>query len=74
MMSSDEADSHGHGDDDGGHSHNKEGIWRGLVALGGVYFFFLTERIMGIVTDWRRKVNEKQVNILQNDGWCSCVR
>ena len=47
-----------HDDHQGGHS--KQGIYKGLVAFAGVYFFFLTERIMGIVTEWRRRINREK--------------
>ena len=50
-----------HGEDA---EHTQEGIWLGLVALGGIYFFFLTERLMGIISKWRRDVRKKKKVIL----------
>ena len=40
--------------------HTQEGVWLGLVALGGIYFFFLTERLMGIISKWRTNVRKKK--------------
>ena len=40
--------------------HTEEGVWLGLVALGGIYFFFLTERLMGILSKWRSDVRKKK--------------
>ena len=62
-------DRHGHEDHGDSHEdvniiikaeHTQEGIWLGLVALGGIYFFFLTERLMGILSKWRSNIRKKK--------------
>ena len=45
---------------EGEEEHTQEGIWLGLVALGGIYFFFLTERLMGILSKWRSNIRKKK--------------
>ncbi|KAK3099669.1 hypothetical protein FSP39_007779, partial [Pinctada imbricata] len=54
---------HGHG-----HTHAKTAdlakeqkkVFKGLLGLGGVYFFFMVERIVTIVTDHKRRKKEKK--------------
>ncbi len=68
-------DRHGHGADEGlpgtgshdhghpGHEepgHSQGAIWLGCVAFAGIYFFFLTERLMGIFSKWRSDKNKKK--------------
>ncbi|XP_041372401.1 zinc transporter ZIP10-like [Gigantopelta aegis] len=39
--------------------HNLTNIWKGLCALLGVFFFFLMERVLHIVTDMKRRKKSK---------------
>jgi hypothetical protein len=39
----------------GGHSHDTGPIYKGLCGLLGIYFFFFTERMLTIFTDYKRK-------------------
>ena len=66
---SDESGGHeGHGHNgqvqtqDVGHDHHVA-VWKGMVVLGGIYFFFLAERAMGMVTSWKRN-RRKSVRII----------
>ena len=69
----DHVDSH---EDEAEHTH--EGIWLGLVALGGIYFFFLTERLMGILSKWRSNIRKKKkvrtCVLITFLSWVNCSR
>ncbi|XP_012945688.1 zinc transporter ZIP10 isoform X1 [Aplysia californica] len=53
--------SHSHGDKGGGDDHSTA-AWKGLSALGGILFFFITERLLTIYTIIKRnrKSNKQQ--------------
>ena len=67
MMEESNEDGHGHGaageDGEEGHAHSLEGVWFGLVALGGIYFFFIMERLMAILNDCRKNKRVKSVRV-----------
>ncbi|KAK7092500.1 hypothetical protein V1264_008236 [Littorina saxatilis] len=48
---SDSDHDHGTAEEEGGHDDTS--VWKGLVALLGLLFFFLAERVLIIVTSWR---------------------
>ena len=49
--SPEDAHSHSHGD----------AVYKGLVALGGIYFFFLVERIMRMYSERNKKISKMKV-------------
>ena len=72
-------DSHSHGDDDnhGSHDHNTA-VYKGLVALMGIYSFFLIERLMKIYSTYKRRRNIRRVGVSLCEGQghhkrCCCV-
>ncbi|ELT90758.1 hypothetical protein CAPTEDRAFT_18141 [Capitella teleta] len=38
-----------------GHGHDLDPIWKGAVILVGIYTFFMVERIMAMITQWKRQ-------------------
>ena len=56
-------DAHAHGDDDHHESHDghRTAVYKGLVALAGIYSFFLIERIMKIYSTSKRRRNKRHV-------------
>lgn len=63
--------SHDHDHDHDHDSHTSESslqsmekiaIWRGLAALGGIFLFFVAERLLGALTTYRRQKREAKVN------------
>ncbi|GFT64836.1 zinc transporter ZIP10 [Trichonephila clavipes] len=55
------------GGEGGEHDHNdpmssvnaeKIAIWRGLAALGGIFFFFVAERLLGNYANYRKRRKE----------------
>ncbi|XP_060557737.1 zinc transporter ZIP10-like [Ruditapes philippinarum] len=44
----------------GGHSHDTGPIYKGLCGLLGIYFFFFTERILTMFTEYKRKKKHKR--------------
>lgn len=37
-----------------GHDHT-DAVWKGLVALAGIYAFFIMEQMVAILTRWKRR-------------------
>ncbi|XP_067136233.1 zinc transporter ZIP10-like [Centruroides vittatus] len=55
------ADEHSHGEEA---SNEEEAmVFRGLVALGGVYFFFLAERLLNSFASFRQKRKAKRIRL-----------
>ena len=55
---------HGEGEKvEDSHHHSLEGVWFGLVALGGIYLFFIMERLIAIFNQCRRKKGVKSVRV-----------
>ncbi|XP_052804834.1 zinc transporter ZIP10-like isoform X2 [Mya arenaria] len=46
---------HGHSHGEDSHAHDLGPIYKGLGALMGIYFFFVIERILTIITEMKRK-------------------
>ncbi len=47
---------------DQGHSDSKDhhqAVYLGLISLGGMYFFFVTERLMALLSERKRRKTEK---------------
>lgn len=55
-----------------GHSHDgnasaediareRDAVYKGLVALGGVYFFFMAEKLLGYITEYRAEKKLEKV-------------
>lgn len=42
-------------------SIEKTAIWRGLATLGGIFLFFIAERLLGVLTVLRRQKKEAKV-------------
>ncbi|XP_053408590.1 zinc transporter ZIP10-like [Mercenaria mercenaria] len=52
----DEGGGHGgHDHGSGGHSHDTGPIYKGLCGLLGIYFFFFTERVLTMFTEYKRR-------------------
>ena len=51
-------------DHDNHSDHDRRPLYHGLVTLGGIYFFFLVERIIGLATKWKRTQNEHQMEVV----------
>ncbi|TGZ68080.1 hypothetical protein CRM22_004455 [Opisthorchis felineus] len=51
-ISAGEGHSHDAGDEGAGNGE-RMAVYKGLVALGGVYFFFMAEKILGFVSEYR---------------------
>lgn len=74
-------DEHGHGRRHG-HSHHAhdphshDGMWKGLVAVMGVVFFYFTEKGLTLVTEWRKRIMRmnkenklpSRVRVMRNDN------
>ena len=56
---------HGHDSSEGSgdHQHDLRGVWFGLVALSGIYFFFIMERLMAICMEQKRSKKVKTVSL-----------
>ncbi|XP_054722570.1 LOW QUALITY PROTEIN: zinc transporter ZIP10-like [Uloborus diversus] len=59
---------------EGAHSHDssiaairpkKTAIWRGFAALGGIFFFFIAERLLGALTAARKQKKEEDSKMFQ---------
>lgn len=76
--------SHGHGEQDQ-HNHS-DSMWKGLVAMLGVVFFYFTEKCLSLITEWRKKrmrndkknklplrvrVMTNEIGCLKSSGSCS---
>ena len=46
-----------HGEEEEGHSN--EAMWKGMVVLSGIYIFFIAERLMTMLTQWKRNATKK---------------
>ena len=59
-----ESSDHGEheGEESGEHSHHTS-VFLGVVALSGMYLFFIMERMMTLITDWKHK-KRKRVQML----------
>ncbi|XP_059150270.1 zinc transporter ZIP10-like [Physella acuta] len=54
-----------------GHEHT-QAAWKGLMALGGILFFFITERLLTIVTVIKRNRNsERQIKKKRCEQFCA---
>lgn len=51
-MSSGHSHDHGHGEH--GHSTHDENTWKGFVAMLGLTFFFIMERLISLAGKWRK--------------------
>lgn len=51
-------ESHGHEDS---HGHNSQAVWIGLMALSGIYGFFILERVVTIITLVKNKKKRQVV-------------
>lgn len=52
---------------------NQEYLWRALIIFGGIYLFFWSERIMKIISEYRRKKKLKEISVpsstsIENEG------
>ncbi|CAD5115838.1 DgyrCDS4776 [Dimorphilus gyrociliatus] len=57
---------HAEGDD---HSHaDKSGVFKGLVALAGLYTFFIAERLLSILNRYQRKRRSRKAKMLTIDS------
>jgi len=67
---------HGSADDMHGHDDHYLAIWKGLTACMGIHFFFIIERVMGIFSQWRQKMNQRRSRAVStsNMGPSSSVR
>jgi len=45
------------------HSGHRDAVWHGLVTLGGIYLFFLVERIVGLYSERKRMQNERRLQV-----------
>lgn len=53
---------HSHGEEEGGDEAAEEriAVLKGLLGLGGIYFFFLAEKLVGTISEYRtEKAAEK---------------
>ncbi|OON18741.1 hypothetical protein X801_05401 [Opisthorchis viverrini] len=65
-ISAGEGHSHDAGHEDAGNGE-RIAVYKGLVALGGVYFFFMAEKILGFVSEYRaEKKLEKAKRAMQD--------
>ncbi|XP_035222159.1 zinc transporter ZIP10-like [Stegodyphus dumicola] len=63
-------DTHDHSKENSHHHTNgvslqsmeKTAIWRGLAALGGIFLFFIAERLLGALTTYRRRKKEAKLS------------
>ncbi|XP_063217568.1 zinc transporter foi [Bacillus rossius redtenbacheri] len=67
-------ESHGHSD---AHEHSSShdlNMWKGLAAALGVVFFFVTEKCLTLLAEWRKGVQKKRkaphshVHVMRDDG------
>ena len=69
---------HSHEEDEEANRRKNEAIYKGCVVLGGIYLFFITERMMTIVTDLRKKRQNEKVHFisrcLQNSLSHNCLK
>ena len=52
---------------------NHEYLWRALIIFGGIYLFFWSERLMKIISEYRRKKKLKEISVpsstsIENEG------
>ncbi|KAL4220450.1 hypothetical protein ACF0H5_020851 [Mactra antiquata] len=57
---SEESGGHSHGHDEHAHSHDKSAIYKCLCGLIGLYFFYILERCLHILTDFRKKKKKRR--------------
>ncbi|XP_074652801.1 zinc transporter ZIP10-like [Tubulanus polymorphus] len=63
--------SENHSHDSEGEGHSKDGVYKGLVVLSGIYFFFLAERFMNIISDKRRRkktTKKRKIRVKDRNG------
>ncbi|KAK3596401.1 hypothetical protein CHS0354_019000 [Potamilus streckersoni] len=58
---------HSHEGKDGGHDIG--GVLKGLSGLGGIYFFFLIEKILTILTEFKRRQKKKRQTLSREDTY-----
>lgn len=59
----------GEGDAEDDHAwKEREAIFKGFTALCGIYFFFMAEKIVGLVSDYRATRKAEQVRVLLVDS------
>lgn len=72
-------DEHGHGRKHSHSSHelhSRDSMWKGLVAVLGVVFFYFTEKGLTLVTEWRKRIMRlnkenklpSRVRVMRNDN------
>ncbi|KAJ6219153.1 hypothetical protein RDWZM_004965 [Blomia tropicalis] len=44
-------------------SDNHEYLWRALIIFGGIYLFFWSERLMKIISEYRRRKKLKEISV-----------
>lgn len=60
-------DHHDHGHHGEHEENNLDGVWKGLTALGGVYFMFLIEHFLTLGKMYKDKKNKSQKKAEQQD-------
>ncbi|XP_054722571.1 zinc transporter foi-like [Uloborus diversus] len=64
----DDGNSHDHNDGEDHRNHRDNlsmetiAIWRCLAALGGIFLFFIAERLLGALTTYRRQKNDAKLS------------
>lgn len=61
-----EHSSHDHDSDNDSHS-DRRAVWHGLTTLGGIYVFFVVERIVGLYSERKRMQNEHRLKMRDRD-------
>jgi len=56
-----EHNSHDHDSDND--VHDRRAVWHGLITLGGIYLFFVVERIVGLYSERKRMQNEQRLKV-----------
>lgn len=64
MLHTDHTDHENHGDNE---EDSLDGVWKGLTALGGVYFMFLIEHFLTLGKMYKDKKNKSQKKAEQQD-------
>lgn len=59
-------ESHYHGESAAEHSY-MDSVWKGLTALGGVYFMFLIEHFLTLIKVFKDKQQKKNTDVVDDD-------
>jgi len=43
--------------------HDRRAVYHGLITLGGIYLFFVVERIVGLASACKRTQNERRMQV-----------